>query len=83
MFFIFYRVTKGSDKVPDNNYTVKGLTNGKEYEFRVAAVNKAGHGEWAETEQAIQARPPDCMFSQSFIIHILFLLLLNLTNPHI
>jgi len=30
------------------------------YEFRVAATNKAGAGKWSQTEQAIEARAPDC-----------------------
>ncbi|CAF4191902.1 unnamed protein product, partial [Adineta steineri] len=40
-------------------YTVSGLVDGKEYEFRVAAVNKAAPGEYAKTEGPIQARPLD------------------------
>jgi titin len=44
----------------DNQFTVKGLQEGKEYEFRVAATNKAGAGKWSQTEQAIEARAPDC-----------------------
>lgn len=58
---------KGSDKwqpvserINDNKYTVKGLQNGKEYEFRVAAINKAGTGKWSNTEVPIEARAADC-----------------------
>ena len=43
--------------VPDNKVTVKGLTEGKPYEFRVAAVNEAGPGEFAETKQPIKPAP--------------------------
>ncbi|KAL8579176.1 hypothetical protein ACOMHN_010760 [Nucella lapillus] len=53
------RWTKASlQEVPDNEYTVKGLMEGREYEFRVAAVNAAGIGDFSETTGAIKAAPP-------------------------
>jgi len=58
------RATPG-EMVPDNKVTVKGLTEGKPYEFRVAAVNEAGPGEYAETKEAIKPAPPP---SQSTLI---------------
>ncbi|CAF4205432.1 unnamed protein product, partial [Adineta steineri] len=48
-----------SDQLNCTKYTVSGLVDGKEYEFRVAAVNKAAPGEYAKTEGPIQARPLD------------------------
>lgn len=53
---VLYRANIG--EVSDTEYQVRGLTNGKEYEFRVAAVNAAGPGEFCETSEAIKARPP-------------------------
>lgn len=50
------RATPG-ELVSDNKVTVKGLTEGKPYEFRVAAVNEAGPGEYAETKEAIKPAP--------------------------
>ena len=49
-----------SDKVTENELTVRGLQNGKEYEFRVAASNKAGTSKWSQSESPIEARAPDC-----------------------
>ena len=49
----FNRATPG--EIKDTNFTVKGLTEGKFYEFRVAAINDAGVGAYAETLDAIKA----------------------------
>ena len=52
------------------SFTVKGLVEGKPYEFRVAAVNEAGPGKYAETDDAIKPEAPPCMlFFFSLIFH--------------
>ena len=50
------------EKIIENKFTVKGLQNGKEYDFRVSAVNKAGHGNWSETDHALEVRPEDSAY---------------------
>jgi len=42
---------------------VKGLTEGVPYEFRVAAVNEAGPGPYAETAEAIKAAAPPSKYA--------------------
>ncbi|XP_071104533.1 twitchin-like isoform X3 [Haliotis cracherodii] len=44
--------------IGDTEYTVKGLQEGKDYEFRVCAVNAAGPGEHSECSDSIKAQPP-------------------------
>ena len=48
-------------EIPDTQFTVKGLQEGKPYEFRVAAVNEAGPGKYAETDDAIKPEAPPCL----------------------
>lgn len=40
------------------NYDVVGLTPGKEYKFRVRAVNKVGSSEPANLPKAVLAKDP-------------------------
>jgi len=63
------RATPG-ELVPDNKVTVKGLTEGKPYEFRVAAVNEAGPGQYAETKEPIKPAPAPSLFFLFFSLNI-------------
>ena len=57
------------EPVTDTTLTIKDLIEGKEYEFRVAAVNKAGTGPFSEPSEPRIAKPPygkiNCFFVQS------------------
>ena len=42
---------------------VINLTEGQEYEFRVAAKNAAGQGPWSNPSDPIRAQAPPSMFA--------------------
>lgn len=55
--------------INDTSFDVKGLSEGKEYEFRVAAVNEAGPGQYSEASDGIKAAPPPCKALQKKYFH--------------
>ena len=46
------------DAISETTLTIKDLIEGKEYEFRVAAVNKAGTGPFSEPSEPRITKPP-------------------------
>ncbi|KAL7668242.1 hypothetical protein ACOME3_008952 [Neoechinorhynchus agilis] len=65
-YMVEYKDTEGqkwiaANKQPvrDNEITIFGLTEGKQYDVRVSAVNKAGQGDWCASDEPLQPRAPD------------------------
>ncbi len=48
------------NNIPDTRFKISGLTPRKTYEFRVAAVNQAGQGQWSSNSDPIVARRAPC-----------------------
>lgn len=66
--YLFFHINRANhSEIPEEEFTVRGLTEGKEYEFRICAVNAAGPGAYSETSEAVQARSPPGM-------HLIFLI---------
>lgn len=70
MGYVLEKLVKGGDKwercndflVPLLTYTVKGLEDGKQYQFRVRAENAAGVSEPSNTTPLVKAADPIGMF---------------------
>jgi len=61
-----YRVNPAD--VRGTQCTVKGLTEGRPYEFRVAAVNDAGPGAFSEATEGIKPAPPACKYCSLLLL---------------
>lgn len=48
-----HRWIKSTDDVSDTKHKVTGIVEGYDYEFRVAATNKAGTGQFSEPSKSI------------------------------
>lgn len=48
-----HRWIKSADEVTDTNHRVSGIVEGYDYEFRVAATNKAGTGAFSEPSKSV------------------------------
>ena len=70
-------------RTPLTQTRVTSLDNDEEFEFRVAAVNRAGVGEWSPLSQVVKTRKPDGLQKNTLksIISLNFPLLLNLWLP--
>ena len=51
-------VANEGERVLGNKYTVTGLREGRHYNFRVAAQNKSGVGEYASISKPVEVREP-------------------------
>ena len=52
-------VTLGDESATGLNHEIEGLTNGVDYEVRVAAVNVAGAGPWSDEDEGSPVGTPD------------------------
>lgn len=50
--------------------TAPFLTEGKDYEFRVIAVNKAGPGEPSAASKTVTAKPRFCKYSSELVLNL-------------
>lgn len=57
--FLGFRVI-ATELIQSKQMTVKGLLEGRPYEFRVAAVNDAGVGAFTDTNATIKPEAPAC-----------------------
>ncbi len=53
-----WEVANHGDPVPDQRYTVRNLRDEESYEFRIAAVNKAGTGPFAPIDMVVAVKEP-------------------------
>ena len=51
-------VTNHGEPIMDQRYTVRNLKDGESYEFRIAAVNKAGKGAFAPVDMLVAVKEP-------------------------
>ena len=55
--FKWNNVSEG-EKVTDTRYTITGLQEGYRYDFRVAAINRAGTGDYSKTREPVTLQEP-------------------------
>lgn len=55
-------------KVPELTYSVQKLKKGAEYEFRIAAENRAGVGEFSPPTEPVKVVKPLCKFILNLIL---------------
>ena len=61
------------DSVTETTLTMKDLIEGKEYEFHVAAINKAGTGPFSEPSEPRITKPPYGKLYFVLVISVLYM----------
>lgn len=54
--------------ISESQFTVSNLMPNKKYEFRVAAVNEAGVGEWSQCSDLIEAKNPEGVYYRHLLM---------------